>query len=166
MTIAEVLLLDLDLEINGTRQILELVPEDKANWKPDEKSTSLGTLAKHLAILPAFGALFLTSDSMDASGGPKPFVFVDKPDLFTTLDKNVATLRNALNAASDEYLMGEWKFLVGDKVLYAAPRAVLYRRMFLNHLVHHRAQLGVYLRLLDIPVPGLYGPSADAPWRP
>jgi len=166
MTISEVLLLDLDSEMAKTRQILELVPEDKATWKPHAKSMELGALARQVAQLPFFGARFLTSDSMDASGGPPPFTFVSKADLFTTLDASEAALKTALTAASDEYLQGTWEFRAGDKVLYAAPRALLYRTMFLNHWVHHRAQIGVYLRLLDVPIPGLYGPSADAPWRP
>jgi uncharacterized damage-inducible protein DinB len=166
MRIADVLLLDLDMELDKTRQLLELVPENKAAWKPHEKSMPLGEIAKHLAVLPGLGTLFLTSDSMDASGGPQPFVFVDKADLFTTFEATSASLRSALAAADDEYLMATWAFMLGDKVLYAAPRAVLYRSMFLNHMVHHRAQLGVYLRLLDIPLPGFYGPSADRPWTP
>jgi hypothetical protein len=166
MKISEVLLLDLDSEMGKTRQMLELVPEDKAAWKPHEKSMPLGELARQVAQLAFFGARFLTSDSMDASGGPPPFTFINKADLFTTLDASEAALRSALAEASDDYLLGVWEFRAGDKVLYAAPRALLYRTMFLNHWVHHRAQLGVYLRLLNVPIPGLYGPSADAPWRP
>jgi uncharacterized damage-inducible protein DinB len=166
MTIAEVLLLDLDIETDRTRKIFAVVPEDKAAWKPHEKSMPLGQLAKHIAQLPHLGALFLTTESLESSGGPKPFLFVSKEDLFSSLEASTANVRSALTAADDNYLMQDWAFKIGEKILYAAPRAQLYRTMFLNHFVHHRAQLGVYLRLLDIPVPGLYGPSADNPWTP
>jgi uncharacterized damage-inducible protein DinB len=166
MTISDALLLDLDIEIDRTRKVFDVVPEDKSAWKPHEKSMALGPLAKHIAQLPHLGALFLTSDSLESSGGPAPSVFVSKDDLFSTLEASSANVRNALIAADDAYLMQDWAFKLGEKILYAAPRAQLYRTMFLNHFVHHRAQLGVYLRLLNIPVPGLYGPSADNPWTP
>jgi len=166
MNIADVLLLAFDVEMKMTQSYFEAFPEDKADWKPHEKSSSLGQIAKHVATLPAFGTLFLESDCMNVTGPPPPFVFVSKVDLFRTLNETSETFRSALAAASDEFLMQEWAFRVDGKVLSTAPRASMVKVMFFHHLIHHRAQLGVYLRLLNAPVPGIYGPSADAGWEP
>lgn len=166
MKIADVLLLAFDGEMEMTRSYFEAFPEDKAGWKPHEKSMSLGQIAKHVAILPAFGALFLESDFMDVTGPPPPVEFVSKADLFSTLNETSTKLRSLLAAASDEFLMQHWSFRMGGKAFSAAPRASMVKVMFFHHLIHHRAQLGVYLRLLDAPVPGIYGPSADAGWEP
>jgi uncharacterized damage-inducible protein DinB len=166
MRAADLLLLDFDTEMEKTRTYFGVLPEEKADWRPHERSPTLGRLAKHIALLPRFGALFLTSDSMDATAGPPPLPeFVSCADLKRTLDENSAQLRGLLQTASDEYLMKDWAFMAGGKVLQAAPRAAMYRVMFLHHLIHHRGQLGVYLRLLEVPLPGLYGPSADRPWQ-
>jgi uncharacterized damage-inducible protein DinB len=166
MKIADALLLAFDLEMEMTRSYFEAFPEDEAGWKPHEKSSSLGQIAKHVATLPAFGKLLLESDFMEVTGPPPPFVFVSSADLFSTLNETSAKFRSALAAASDEFLMQEWAFRANGKVLSAAPRASMVKVMFFHHLIHHRAQLGVYLRLLNVPVPGIYGPSADAGWEP
>jgi uncharacterized damage-inducible protein DinB len=166
MKIADVLLLAFDTEMEMTRSYFEAFPEDKAAWKPHEKSSSLGQLAKHVAMLPAFGTLFLETDFMDVTGPPPPRVFVNKADLFGTLNATSARFRSVLADASDDFLMHEWAFRVEGQVLSAAPRASMVKVMFFHHLIHHRAQLGVYLRLLNVPVPGIYGPSADAGWEP
>ena len=166
MKIADVLLLAFDGEMEMTRSYFEAFPEDKAGWKPHEKSMSLGQIAKHIALLPGFGTLFLESDFMNVTTGPQPPEFVSKADLFGTLEATSTKLRSALAGASDEFLMQQWSFRMDGKAFSAAPRASMVKVMFFHHLIHHRSQLGVYLRLLNVPVPGIYGPSADAGWEP
>ena len=162
MTIAEVLLLDFDAEIANTRRTLERIPENDPQWKPHEKSMPIGRLALHTARLPMFCSRILTTAELDIAKDKFPdFVFESTAHLLSELDRTAAEARANLAASSDEDLRKHWKLAFGDKVFVDAPRMVLYRTMFLNHVVHHRAQLGVYLRLLNIPVPGLYGPSAD-----
>jgi uncharacterized damage-inducible protein DinB len=162
MTIAEVLLLDYDAEIQNTRRILERIPEDNPQWKPHEKSMPMGRLAVHVARLPMFGSTLLTTDELDmATAKFPPLVFEGRGKLLAQLEETSGVTRQALESASDEHLIKHWKLRFGDQVFADDSRAVLYRTMFLNHLVHHRAQLSVYLRLNDVPVPGLYGPSAD-----
>ena len=162
MTIAEVLLLDYDAEIQNTRRILERIPEDNPQWKPHDKSMPIGRLAVHVSRLPDFATTILTTDNLDL-GSRKfpPLVFESREKLLAQLEQTSTEARQALQSASDERLQSHWKLSWGDKVFAEGPRAVLYRTMFLNHLVHHRGQLSVYLRLNEVPVPGLYGPSAD-----
>jgi len=162
MTIAEVLLLDYDAEIQNTRRILERIPEDKPDWKPHDKSMPRGRLAAHVSRLPDFATMILTAGDLDlATTKFPPLVFESRQQLLTNLEETSAKAREALTSATDEQLQSNWKLSWGDKIIAEAPRAVLYRTMFLNHLVHHRGQLTVYLRLNEVPVPGLYGPSAD-----
>src|ERR1019366_7419703 len=161
MTTAELLLQDFDIEMGMTRRILERVPDDNPEYKCHEKSMPLGKLAMHVATLPVFGKVILTTPSMDMKDPKTAW-----PDLpFRTRDIAVATFdaaaneaRAALAAASDADLAATWKFSFGDQVISDGPRSLAFRHMFFNHLIHHRAQLGVYLRLNDIPVPGVYGP--------
>jgi uncharacterized damage-inducible protein DinB len=167
MRIADLLLMEFDAEATKTRSYFAVLPEEKAQWKPHELSPTLGSLAKHVANLPNFGVVFLTTDSMDAGGGPPPLPeYVGRADLLQTFDQSCMRLREALVNASDEYLKAPWAFKAGDKVLEEGPRAAMYQMMCVDHAVHHRAQLGVYLRMLGVPLPGLYGPSADGPWQP
>jgi uncharacterized damage-inducible protein DinB len=162
MTIAEILLLDYEAEIQNTRRILERIPEDKPDWKPHEKSMPMGRLAVHVSRLPDFATTILTAGDLNlATHKFPPLVFEGTKQLLTNLDETSAKAREALTSATDEHLQTNWKLSWGEKVIANAPRAVLYRTMFLNHLVHHRGQLSVYLRLNEVPVPGLYGPSAD-----
>jgi uncharacterized damage-inducible protein DinB len=164
MTISEILLLDYDAEIQNTRRTLERIPADDPQWKPDGKSMPIGRLALHTARLPEFCTNILTTPGMDMAVTKFPdFIFESTGHLLSELDRAAADARAHLVAATDTNLQAFWKLSFGDKVFVDAPRMVLYRTLFLNHLVHHRAQLGVYLRLLKIPVPGLYGPSADEP---
>jgi uncharacterized damage-inducible protein DinB len=169
MTTAELLLQDFDIEMAMTRRILERVPEDKPDFKCHEKSMPLGKLAMHVATLPVFGTKILTTPSMDmaAPGHSWPdMTFRTRDTTLTAFDAAASEARAALAASSDADLAAIWKFSFGDRVLSNCPRSLAYRHMFFNHMVHHRAQLGVYLRLNDIPVPGLYGPSADEPFTP
>lgn len=165
MTIAEIMLLDYDAEIAGARRTLERIPEKDPQWKLHEKSMPMCRLALHVATLPRFGTKILTSSGMDmATETFPPLVFESTAKTLSELDQSSAELRSVLAACTDEDLRGHWKFSFGGKVIADGPKMVLYRTMFFNHMVHHRAQLGVCLRLLDIPVPGLYGPSADEPF--
>jgi uncharacterized damage-inducible protein DinB len=165
MTIAEVLLLDFDSEITNTRRTLERIPENDPQWKPHEKSMAIGRLAIHVARLPEFGSRILTTPelNMDNVKFP-PLVFESTAHLLSELERTASAAKEHLAATSDEELQKTWKLSFKGKVLVDAPKVVLYRTMFFNHLVHHRAQLGVYLRLQNIAVPGLYGPSADEPF--
>jgi uncharacterized damage-inducible protein DinB len=165
MTIAEILLLDFDAEIAGTRRTLERIPANDPQWKPHEKSMPIGRLAMHVARLPQFCTRFLTTSELDMGKEKMPdLVFQSTDHLLSQLDQNAAEAKAHLAASSDDDLRKTWQLSYNGKILVDQPRMVLYRTMFLNHLVHHRAQLGVYLRLTNIPVPGLYGPSADEPF--
>ena len=165
MTIAEILLLDYDAEIANTRRTLERIPENDPQWKPHEKSMPIGRLAMHVARLPQFCTTVLTTPEMNMDNVKfPPLVFESTAHLLTELDSGAAEARSHLAASSDEDLMTNWKLSFKGHTVVDEPRMKAYRTMFLNHLIHHRAQLGVYLRMLDIPVPGLYGPSADEPF--
>jgi uncharacterized damage-inducible protein DinB len=163
-TISEILLVDFDHEIAGTRRVLERIPTTDPQWKPHEKSMPIGRLALHVARLPQFCTRILTTEEMNMDKEKFPdIIFESTAHLLTELERTAAEAKSALSGMSDAALLQEWKFIFKGKVFVQSPRMSLYRTMFLNHLVHHRAQLGVYLRLLNIPVPGLYGPSADEP---
>ena len=153
---------DLDLELAATRRVLEIVPFEHWDWKPHAKSFSLGGLATHLAELPSFAEAMATTEEMDmAAGGDAPSNVATREALLATFDGRAARLREAIRGLDAERLAGHWKLRIGESVLIDAPRSVLLREHGISHPIHHRAQLIVYLRLLDVPVPGLYGPSAD-----
>lgn len=155
------LLIDLDREMTSTRRVLERYPAGKGTWQPHAKSRPLSALATHIAHIPHHGANILTTSEMDvATRQPQP-PKDSAAELLEAFDAGVARLKEAI-AATDEARLGEkWTMRAGSRVLASESRAMLMRLMVINHLVHHRAQLGVYLRLLDVPVPGVYGPSAD-----
>ena len=165
MAIKDGLLPEFDQEMANTRKTLERFPEDKSAWKPHEKSMTMGRLAGHIAELPSLVVPALTMESLDFAppGGPptKPNVATSRTDLLALFDKNVAAARAAIAGISDESLMKPWTLLAGGKTIFTLPRVAVIRSMFMNHVIHHRAQLGVYLRLNDIAVPSIYGPSAD-----
>ena len=165
MTIAETLLIDFDPEIDGTRRTLERIPEKDPQWKPHDKSMAIGRLALHVARLPEFCTQILTTDELNLATTKFPdLTFQSTAHLLSELERSAAEAKSVVASSSDEDLKKIWKLSFGDRVIVEAPRMVLYRTMFLNHMVHHRAQLGVYLRNLNVPVPGLYGPSADEPF--
>ncbi len=169
MTISEILLQDFDIEISNTRRTLERVPEGKNDFKCHDKSMPLGKLAMHCATLPLFGYYLLEDDSMDIAAPKRqhvPLVFTTTEAALKQIDESAAKCRASLAAASDEQLSQPWKFSYGEQLISNNPRSLCFRQMFFNHLIHHTAQLGVYLRLNDIPVPSLYGPSADEQWSP
>jgi uncharacterized damage-inducible protein DinB len=169
MKIADLLLQDFDIEMVSTRRLLERIPEDNAEYKPHEKSFAIGKLAMHVATLPHFGKVILTTPAMDMKDPKQGFpdtTFHTRDILLGTFNSAANECRAALAALSDEQLQEPWKFSFGELVIANTSRSQSYRMFFFNHLLHHRGQLTVYLRLNDIPVPGLYGPSADEPFNP
>ena len=162
MVISELLLTELDEELKKTRTSLERVPADKKEFAPHPKSMPLGKLAPHVAQLPAFGLIILTTPELDFSKGSiKSLPFESSSQLVQAFDEGARKVRAALQATPDEAWTQHWKLSFQGKSIFEGTRFLAYRKMFLNHLVHHRAQLGVYLRLNDKPVPATYGPSAD-----
>ncbi len=164
MAISETLLPEFDQEMAGTRKTLERVPDGKFDWKPHEKSTSLGALASHLAHLPSWTALTIKQDSFDLAPEGQPARNTEAAsaaELLERFDRNIAEAREALAGATDEQLLAPWTLLVTGKEIFTLPKAAVLRTFVLSHTIHHRAQLGVYLRLNDVPVPSIYGPSAD-----
>ncbi|HEV2175846.1 MAG TPA: DinB family protein [Terriglobia bacterium] len=145
-----------------TRVTLERVPADKKDFAPHPKSMPLGKLAPHVAQLAGFGLTILTTPELDFSKSSyKPLPFESAAQLVQALDEGAAKVRAALQNTPDEAWKDNWKLSAGGRIFFEGSRFLAYRQMFLNHLVHHRAQLGVYLRLNGRPVPAIYGPSAD-----
>ena len=167
MSIAQSFLGEFDHEMANTRKMLELVPEDKFDFTPHEKSMKLGRLAGHIAEMPGWSAPTVNEPELDIrpAGGPawEPFVPQTRDEILAVFDKNVSAAREAVQAADDDTLTAVWSLLVGGKTLFSMPRIAVLKSMILNHVIHHRAQLGVYLRMNDVPIPGMYGPSADDP---
>jgi len=165
MAIADALLPEFDHETANTRRTLERIPADKLAWKPHEKSMAFEGLATHLANMPRWTTFIVEQDSFDiAPDGGEPVREQPVESVQAALamfDRNVAAARAALAGASDERLLAPWSLLAGGQPIFRMPRIGVVRSMILNHLIHHRAQLTVYLRLNDVPVPALYGPSAD-----
>ena len=162
MSVSQLLLPEFDEEVQKTKTTLERVPADKPDFAPHPKSMPLGRLAPHVAQLAGFGLEVLTTPQIDFTRGSyRPLAFESGAQLASVFDERAAKLRDALAATPDEAWQQNWKLLFEGKPIFAGPRFLAYRQMFLNHLVHHRAQLGVYLRLCGQPVPAIYGPSAD-----
>ena len=162
MPISELLLPELDEEMKKTRTTLERVPADKKEFAPHAKSMPLGKLAPHVAQLAEFGVTILTTPELDFSkGSTARLPFDSTAQLVQAFDEGAAKVRAALQATPDEAWKENWKLSFQGKTIFDGDRFLAYRQMFLNHLVHHRAQLGVYLRLNEKPVPATYGPSAD-----
>ena len=162
MAIADLLVAEFDAEMKTTRITLERVPFDKQGYAPHSKSMPLDKLAPHVAELPGFGLMILSTPEFDFSTGPQrtrpPF---ERNGLLKAFDENVAKTRAALQSMPDDAWTQPWKLSFQGKPIFGGSKFLAYRQMFLNHLVHHRAQLGVYLRLNEQPVPATYGPSAD-----
>lgn len=162
MTISQSLLPEFEHEMANTRKMLEAVPDGKFDWKPHAKSMPLGRLASHVCELVQWGDVIVREKKLDLTPDMKPFIAKTRAELVETLDRNVASARESLAGASDEALLQPWTLSFSGKVIFTMPRIAAFRSMALSHVIHHRAQLGVYLRLLDVPIPGMYGPSADA----
>jgi len=165
MPISESLLYEFDHEMANTRKMLERVPDDRLEWRPHTKSWNMGALATHIAFLAGWSVDTIHTDSLDFAPPGEPPVrnpeASSRADLLAMFDRNVAATRAAISGASDEHLMKPWTLLAGGHEIFTMPRTVVLRSFVMNHGIHHRAQLGLYLRLNDIPVPGMYGPSAD-----
>jgi uncharacterized damage-inducible protein DinB len=162
MSLCEPLAAELQREAATTRRMLERVPEDKFGWKPHEKSMPLGRLAGHVAELPTLIAPALTQNELDfAVGSFQPFSPTSVAELLERFDGNVAAAAGLLKNQTDERMHETWRLRSGEQVFFESPRTVVIRSMVLNHIVHHRGQLSVYLRLLGVPLPSVYGPTAD-----
>lgn len=164
MTLSETLLPEFDREMATTRRVIERVPDDRLDWQPHAKSMTMRGLATHLSNIPSWAVHGITKDALDVApqGVPVRAEPVDSArEALEAFDKNVTEARAAIASASDERLAEGWSLLHNGSTLFTMPRAVVLRQFVLSHIIHHRAQLGVYLRLNDIPVPSVYGPSAD-----
>jgi len=165
MSISKALLPEFDQEMANTRKTLERVPDDKPDWKPHQKSMTMARLAGHVAEMPGWAVFTIEKDSLDIApvGAPpqQGATAKSRRENLEMFDKNVAAARAAIAGASDDRLLKPWSLLMGGKTIFTMPRIAVLRGMVMNHTIHHRAQLGVYLRLNNIPVPAIYGPSAD-----
>jgi uncharacterized damage-inducible protein DinB len=162
MSISDLLLLEFDAETKATRTTLERVPEDNKDFSPHPRSMPLNKLAPHVAELAGFGVTILTTPELDFSKSTRKRVpFESASQLVQVFDEGAAQVRAALKNTPDEAWTENWKLSFQGKPVFEGSRFLAYRQMFLNHLVHHRAQLGVYLRLNNKPLPATYGPSAD-----
>jgi len=162
MPIGDLLLTEFDAEMKNTRVMLERVPFDKTGYTPHAKSMPLDKLAPHVAELAGFGLSILTTPELDFSAGPsRPRPPFEREGLLKFFDEGAAKVRHALKSTPDSAWTENWKLSFQGKTIFNGQRFLAYREMFLNHLVHHRAQLGVYFRLNDVPLPAIYGPSAD-----
>lgn len=161
MPLIDALLPEFDHEMATTRKVLERVPEDHFEWKPHTRSFSLGALAAHVASIAMWGEMTLNRPDVDIGGAQPSQVIPSKADLLATFDKNAAGTRAALAAKTDAQFAEPWALKRDGRTIFSMPKAAVWRSFVLNHLVHHRGQLSVYLRMLDVPVPSIYGPSAD-----
>ncbi len=165
MSMAQTMLEQFKQEAAGTRKALERVPFDKAEWAPHEKSMTLGRLAGHIAEMPGWGASILTTEEFDMAppdGEPyEPQVHESIDDVLATFDQGVSAIEAALPGVRDEAFGEHWSLKSGGEEVMGGPRGALFGNLVINHVIHHRGQLTVYLRLCDVPVPGMYGPSAD-----
>lgn len=165
MSLANTLLAEFDHEMQLTRTMLERVPLENAPWKPHAKSRALGALASHVANIPALGALVATQPEFDlAMPGNNPETrpeFTSREALLTAFDQNVRRCHDAVAGLTDADFATPWAFRRGETVIATGPRAQMLRAILMNHLIHHRGQLSVYLRLNEVPLPSIYGPTAD-----
>jgi uncharacterized damage-inducible protein DinB len=162
MSLSEMFLPEFDQEMATTRRLLERVPSERGAWKPHEKSFSLGHLAQLVSWMPGWITNALQETRLDLSGAAR-YSQEKTEDLLAGFDRNVKEAREALAAASDADFQVPWSLTSGDRVFFTLPRVAVVRQT-INHLVHHRGQLSVYLRMVDVPLPSIYGPTADEGW--
>ena len=160
MAISEALIAEFQQEAAATRQLLERLPQDKLTWRPHEKSMPLGRLATHIAELPAWTKITLKQDTLDVAGF-NPTVLESVSEILELFDKNAAECLEILADTPDEEYSRMWTMTQGDNEVFSAPKGTVMRSFVMNHIVHHRGQLTVFLRLNDVPLPMTYGPSAD-----
>jgi uncharacterized damage-inducible protein DinB len=161
MTFSQTLLPEFDEEMKNTRKLLECVPDGKFDYQPHPKSMTLGRLASHVADLPLWVAFALDQEVFDLQPDFKPWIGASRAELLEMFDKCVTESRAKIAAATDEEWAKTWTFKFAGKAVFANPRSAVVRGTVISHLIHHRAQLGVFLRLNDVEIPGMYGPSAD-----
>jgi uncharacterized damage-inducible protein DinB len=165
MAIRDGLLAEFDREIEVTRKVLERVPEGKSEFKPHDKSMALDRLAGHVAELPGWAKETILQDSIEvggqAPGQAAPLKMTSRKQLLEEFDKRAAAGRAAIAGATDEAFMKPWSLIAGGKTIFTMPKIAVLRGFVMNHMIHHRGQLSVYLRLNNVPVPSIYGPSAD-----
>ena len=161
MTFSQTLLPEFEEEMKNTRKILERVPDGKFDYQPHPRSMSLGRLASHVAELPGWSVMTLDREVLEMDASYKPHIAASTAELLATFDKNVDEARARIAAASDADWGKTWSFKWNGQVVMSMPRAAVMRSVVMNHVIHHRAQLGVFLRLNDVAIPGMYGPSGD-----
>jgi uncharacterized damage-inducible protein DinB len=161
MSMVDALLPEFDHEMTTTRKVLERVPEDKIDWKPHPKSYSLGELAQHVATNPLWGLMTLTQSELDLGGFTRPPQVRTRTELLAMFDRHVAETRAALVGKTDGELLVPWTLKNNRHTVFSMPKASVWRSFVLSHGIHHRGQLSVYLRLQNVPIPSMYGPSAD-----
>lgn len=161
MPLVDALLPEFDHEMIVTRKLLERVPEDKLDWKPHPKSFSLGQLAQHVATIPMWGSVTMTQTELDLGGNQQMAPVRTRQELLGMFDQNVKTTRETLVGRGDGEFMVPWALKRGNQTIFSMPRLSVWRGFVMSHLIHHRAQLSVYLRMNDVPLPSMYGPSAD-----
>jgi uncharacterized damage-inducible protein DinB len=161
MSFSKVLLPEFDQEMKNTRRILECVPDGKFDYQPHEKSMTLGRLATHVAEMAGWAKTTMETELLEMDAGFKPHIATSRVELLQIFDKGVADSREKISAASDEDWKKIWTFKYAGQTYISEPRSAVMRGSVLNHMIHHRAQLGVYLRLNNVAFPGMYGPSAD-----
>ncbi len=161
MRLIDPLLLEFDRECSATRKCLERLPADKLAWKPHEKSMSLGALAGHVATIPGWIGSALLADGFDLASGMASPPLGTPEEIVAAFDASVKLAKGGMAQLDDAKAMGEWTLSKSGQAVFAMPRLALVRTILLNHSYHHRGQLTVYMRLLDVPVPAIYGPSAD-----
>ncbi len=163
MPINEAFIAELEMESKATNKILERIPIEKPDWKPHAKSTPIGRLSTHVAELPGWTTMTLTTSELDFTKMDyKPSSAKTTSELLEIFEKNSAKAKDSLKNAKDADFAEPWTLRNGEQVFFTLPKIQVIRMSF-NHLYHHRAQLTVYLRLLDVPLPGIYGPTADEP---
>jgi uncharacterized damage-inducible protein DinB len=164
MAFADIFLPEFDQEMKTTRSLLERVPLEKGTWAPHTRSTTLAGLATHICNLAAFGVRIVNEDGVNfakpnrATAAKAPLT---RDELLATFDENAAAARAAIQTLTEDQLTTSWTLQSGDHVIFTLPRAAVLRTMLMSHVIHHRGQLSVYLRLLDVPLPSIYGPTAD-----
>ena len=161
MAIKDALLPEFDHEMQVTRKVLARVPDGKFGWKPHDKSMTLGRLATHIAQIPGWVKETLVKDGVDIGGDFKPTDLATRDEVLATFDKMVAVARPLIEQATDAQFMGPWTLKSNGQDVFTMPKVAVLRGWVFNHTVHHRGQMSVYLRLNDVPVPSIYGPSAD-----
>jgi uncharacterized damage-inducible protein DinB len=162
MTISDVMMQEFLHESEITKKLLDRVPEDKLDWKPHEKSMSLGRLATHVAEIPEWTDVIVNNDFFDmAASDYKPTVCKNRTELLEVFEDRVRKFKQVMEGKDDASLMENWQLRQGEHVALELPKAACLRSFILSHIIHHRGQLSVYLRENDVPLPGIYGPSAD-----